>query len=146
MPTSGCHTMSETTTMQREAVSPIEQHISPRSRLKTGIESLNDGIPPFYEPSMRARLGTAASSPQCLPSSSPFATPARQRMARRPDLEAGSYLRLIDSCITQLKAQGPARTCNESKEDLEGSVGVVSDFGCWSGTGLQDGRQEGSLG
>ena len=30
--------------------------------------------------------------------------------------EAGSYLRRIDSCITQLKAQGPARTCNESKE------------------------------
>jgi len=30
--------------------------------------------------------------------------------------EAGSYLRLIDSCITQLKAQGPSRTCNESKE------------------------------
>ena len=25
--------------------------------------------------------------------------------------EAGSYLRLIDSCITQLKAQGPSRTC-----------------------------------
>jgi len=33
--------------------------------------------------------------------------------------EAGSYLRLIDSCITQLKAQGPARTCNESKEEEE---------------------------
>ena len=31
--------------------------------------------------------------------------------------EAGAYLRLIDSCITQLKAQGPARTCNESKEE-----------------------------
>ena len=31
--------------------------------------------------------------------------------------EAGSYLRLIDSCITQLKAQGPSRTCNESKEE-----------------------------
>ena len=30
--------------------------------------------------------------------------------------EAGSYLRLIDSCITQRKAQGPSRTCNESKE------------------------------
>ena len=30
--------------------------------------------------------------------------------------EAGSYLRLIDSSITQLKAQGPSRTCNESKE------------------------------
>jgi len=28
--------------------------------------------------------------------------------------ETVEYLRLIDSCITQLKAQGPARTCNES--------------------------------
>ena len=36
--------------------------------------------------------------------------------------EAGSYLRLIDSCITQLKAQGPSRTCNESKEEEEGGV------------------------
>ena len=33
--------------------------------------------------------------------------------------EAGSYLRLIDSCITQLKAQGPSRTCNQSKEEEE---------------------------
>jgi len=31
--------------------------------------------------------------------------------------EAGSYVRLIDSCITQLKAQLPSRTCNESKEE-----------------------------
>ena len=31
--------------------------------------------------------------------------------------DAGSYLRLIDSCITQLKAQGPSMTCNESKEE-----------------------------
>ena len=31
----------------------------------------------------------------------------------------GSYLRLIDFCITQLKAQGPSRTCNESKEEEE---------------------------
>jgi len=31
--------------------------------------------------------------------------------------EAGSYLRRIDSCITQLKAQGPSRTCNESKAE-----------------------------
>ena len=30
--------------------------------------------------------------------------------------EAGSYLRRIDCCITQLKAQGPSRTCNESQE------------------------------
>jgi len=33
--------------------------------------------------------------------------------------EAGSYLRLRDSCITQIKAQGPSRTCNESKEEEE---------------------------
>ena len=33
--------------------------------------------------------------------------------------EAGSHLRLMDSCITQLKAQGPSRTCNESKEEEE---------------------------
>jgi len=33
--------------------------------------------------------------------------------------EVGSYLRLIDSCITQLEAQGPSRTCNESKEEEE---------------------------
>ena len=31
--------------------------------------------------------------------------------------EEGSYLRLTDSFITQLKAQGPSRTCNESKEE-----------------------------
>jgi len=31
--------------------------------------------------------------------------------------EAGSYLRLTDSCITQLKAQGPSRNRNESKEE-----------------------------
>jgi len=35
--------------------------------------------------------------------------------------EAGSYLRLIDSCITQLKAQGPSRTCNESKKEKWGA-------------------------
>jgi len=34
--------------------------------------------------------------------------------------EAGSYLRLIDSCICQLEAQGPSRTCNErNKEEDE---------------------------
>jgi len=31
----------------------------------------------------------------------------------------GSYLRLIDSCFSQLKAQGPSRTCNESKEEKQ---------------------------
>ena len=33
--------------------------------------------------------------------------------------EAGSYSRLIDSCITQLKVQGPSRTCDETKEEAE---------------------------
>ena len=31
--------------------------------------------------------------------------------------ETGSYLTLIDSCITLHMAQGPSRTCNESKEE-----------------------------
>ena len=30
------------------------------------------------------------------------------------DSEAGSYLRLINSCVTQLEAQEPCRTCDES--------------------------------
>ena len=36
--------------------------------------------------------------------------------------EPGSYLRLIDCCITPLKAQGPSRTCNERKEEEEEGV------------------------
>ena len=44
--------------------------------------------------------------------------------------ETGSYLRLIDSCITQLKVQGPSRTCNESEEEEDlheddGGSGIV---------------------
>jgi len=31
--------------------------------------------------------------------------------------ESGSYSSLLDSCITQLKAQGPCRTRNESTEE-----------------------------
>ena len=31
-------------------------------------------------------------------------------------------LRFIDSCITQLGAQGPSRTCNESKDEEEGAT------------------------
>jgi len=37
--------------------------------------------------------------------------------------EAGSYLRHIDSCIIQLEAQKPSRTCNESKEEGYEPVG-----------------------
>ena len=36
--------------------------------------------------------------------------------------EAGSYFRLIDSCVIQLKAQGLFKTCNESKGE-EGKQG-----------------------
>ena len=53
----------------------------------------------------------------------------QSRVVRRVKMcsgsEAGSYLRLIDSCITQLKAQGPSRTCNESKEEEGVSSGVL---------------------
>ena len=36
-----------------------------------------------------------------------------------------AHLRLIDSCITQHKAQGPFKTCNESKEEEEFSGGTL---------------------
>jgi len=38
-------------------------------------------------------------------------------------------VRLIDSCITQLKAQGPSRTCDESEEEEEACRGA---FLVWS--------------
>jgi len=44
---------------------------------------------------------------------------AGRRGAREQGTEAGSFLRLIDSCITRLKAQGHSRTSNESKEEEE---------------------------
>jgi len=45
---------------------------------------------------------------------------ARNLVVAGPSL-AGRVLvlRLVDSCITELKAQGPSRTCNESKEEEE---------------------------
>ena len=33
--------------------------------------------------------------------------------------DEGSYLRIMDSCFTQLKAQEPSRTCTERKEEEE---------------------------
>jgi len=61
--------------------------------------------------------------------------PARMRAGRSQEAEslrasftemcsgtkAGSYSRRMDSCITQLKAQGPSSNCNESKEVFSGS-------------------------
>ena len=46
------------------------------------------------------------------PWSGPYTEPIRA-------LLAGSYLRPIETCITQLKDQGPSRTCNESKKKEE---------------------------
>ena len=44
--------------------------------------------------------------------------------------EAGSYPRRIDPCMTQLNAQGPSRTCKESKEEAEkGTVPGSLGFG-----------------
>jgi len=42
------------------------------------------------------------------------------------DFCGGSYLRLIYSCIAQLQAQGPSRTCNASKGEEEKTF-----VGCW---------------
>ena len=44
--------------------------------------------------------------------------------------EAGSYLRLKDSGINQLKTQGPCRTCKESKEEEEEGVCVDQVITC----------------
>ena len=55
----------------------------------------------------------------CVPHSLDTGTWTVSAMSAAFWTEAGSYLRLIDSCITQLKAQGPSRTCTESKEEEE---------------------------
>jgi hypothetical protein len=48
--------------------------------------------------------------------------------------EAGSYLRLTDSRITQLKAQGPSRTCDDSKEEKEcKTVKTLTPGAGWEG-------------
>jgi len=44
-------------------------------------------------------------------------------------------MRFIDSCITQLKAQGPSRTCNESKEEED-----INDDGDAASRGASRGR------
>ena len=45
------------------------------------------------------------------------------------------HLRLIDSCATQLKAQGPVRTCDESKEAEEELLGAFRGKGGGVGEG-----------
>ena len=54
--------------------------------------------------------------------------------------EAGSYLRLMDSCITQLKAQGTSRTSNEKKKKREYTY---PGFGPIYGPMIEDGSSLG---
>ena len=42
-----------------------------------------------------------------------------EALVRRLHPAEGSYLRPVDCCITQLKAQRPSRTCKERKEEEE---------------------------
>ena len=44
---------------------------------------------------------------------------AQHDISRRALPGRCEYLSLIDSCITQLEAQGPSRTCNGSTEEEE---------------------------
>ena len=56
-------------------------------------------------------------SADCTPACSPASTRLNLRTTTLQQCAVVPYLRLIDSCITQLEAQGPSRTCNESKEE-----------------------------
>ena len=47
------------------------------------------------------------------PKGTPQIAPAVPTTHNTMGHDAGSYLRLTDYCITQLKAQGPFRTCSE---------------------------------
>ena len=71
------------------------------------------GLPPGW-----SRGGPHAPAPTP-PAALPPALPHEQ-VPPEPGTEAGSYFRLIDFCITQHKAQGPSRTCDESKEEVPG--------------------------
>ena len=48
--------------------------------------------------------------------------------------KAGSYLRLIDSGIIQLQAQGPSRTCKESKGEEEMTYSSIAALDAQAGT------------
>jgi len=78
-------------------------------------------LKPRVEPEIRARLGTTAH----------FCEVFVLKLTTVP----WSYLRLIDFCIFQLKAQGPSRTCNESKEEEEEEEDLLSGRGQVNGRG-----------
>ena len=50
----------------------------------------------------------------------------------RSDPETGSYLRLIDSCTTQLKAQEISWTCNQGKTGEEERVPSTQHNTAWN--------------
>ena len=55
--------------------------------------------------------------------------------------EAGSYLRLIDSCFIQLQAQDLSRTCNESEEEEEVNPKFVAGSSAAAGDLEREGGQ-----
>ena len=75
--------------------------------------------PPMPTSGDPPRSGGKASPGEALPADEAFrdAGDAEGVPVAHHQPSVGSYLRLIDSCITQLKAQGPYRTWNESKEE-----------------------------
>jgi len=99
--------------------------------------SLNLSDTRVYEPQLRARLSTTAHfgavvalKLRAVPvyAAGPcHLSQRRHGCSTVSPSEAGSYLRLIDSCIAQLKAQGPSRTCNESKEDVSPGGGAAGN-------------------
>jgi len=98
------------TGLEGSCPTPISQHLAPRRKMsfQLRIATRHPGA---------ARCALAAGGPR----QEPLPPQDTIRRAFRSELcsgtEAGSFVRRIDSCITQLKAQGPSRTCNESKEE-----------------------------
>ena len=45
--------------------------------------------------------------------------------------EVGSYLRLTDSCVAQLQAHGPSRTCKEEEEGSSSQGLEIEPFLVW---------------
>ena len=79
-----------------------------RERETTGYELLHTDN--------RLRARACSTNSECFSAAAHGAGPARETTGHAKDN------RLIDSCITQLKAQGPSRTCNESKKEEEQQV------------------------
>ena len=97
--------------------------------LKRGVESENGWVSESLAVPACSAKNVWSTIERTPPPHSPHPEP-RTLAHGRTGSEPGSYLRLIDSCITHLKAQGPSRTCNESKEEEaeEEDKGAPSDI------------------